>query len=362
MPGQQYADRFYLVSTVDKEAVLQVARDEAVDGVIAYASDPAAPTAAYVAETLGLPTNPADAVNILCDKNRFRSFLAENGFHSPLSCSYADAAAAAADIDRFELPVIVKPVDASGSKGVTVLDSAEEIGKAAEFARSFSRSGRILVEKYIEKGYPYVIGGDVFVADGIVRLWGLMDCHRDSRVNALVPVGKSYPTGLTPETMREVRTVIQGIISKLGIMFGAVNVELIVDRNGAVWPIDFGPRCGGNMIPRLMNYIFGTDIARLSVQTAMGEQVTVTAGEPDACYATYNLHSDRDGVFAGVYYSDAVQPYVMDQCLYEEPGAPVCYFDNASKAVGIIFLKFPDRTRMNAILEHIDEHIRVQLR
>ena len=66
-PGQYAADKFYLVSTTDKEAVLDVARKEQVDGVLAYASDPAAPTAAYVAEKLGLPGNPYKSVEILCN-------------------------------------------------------------------------------------------------------------------------------------------------------------------------------------------------------------------------------------------------------------------------------------------------------
>ena len=76
-PGQYTADKFYLVSTTDREAVLEVAKKENVDGVLAYASDPAAPTAAYVAETLGLPTNPSCAVETLCNKDLFRDFLRE---------------------------------------------------------------------------------------------------------------------------------------------------------------------------------------------------------------------------------------------------------------------------------------------
>jgi len=79
-PGQFYVDKFYLVSTTDKKAVLNVAENEKVDGVLAYASDPAAPTAAYVAEKLGLPTNPYWAVETLCNKDKFRTFLKTNGF------------------------------------------------------------------------------------------------------------------------------------------------------------------------------------------------------------------------------------------------------------------------------------------
>lgn len=358
-PGQHHADRFYLVSTIDKEAVLQVAKDEQIDGVLAYASDPAAPTAAYVAEALSLPTNPYDSVTMLCDKNRFRGFLRENGFHTPASCSYQDAESALADQENFTLPVIVKPTDASGSKGVTVLREWAGFADAIAYALEYSRGKHFIVEEYIEKGYPYVIGGDVFVAAGKVQLWGLMDCHRDQRVNPLVPVGKSFPPGLAPDLLDEVKDVIQRIITALRIEAGALNVELIVDRSGRVFPIDFGPRCGGNMIPVLMNNIYGVDIAALSVQAAMGEQITIAPKTPDRCYATSNLHSTKDGTFAGVEYSDAVKPYITSVFAYAEPGEPCYFFDNASKALGIVFMEFPDKAAMDGILADIDSHIKV---
>lgn len=69
-PGQYHADKFYLTSTTDKKAVLKVAQKEQINGILAYASDPAAPTAAFVAEKMGLPTNPYWAVETLCNKDR----------------------------------------------------------------------------------------------------------------------------------------------------------------------------------------------------------------------------------------------------------------------------------------------------
>lgn len=88
-PGQHYADKFYLVSTTDKETVLEVAKRENIDGVLAYASDPAAPTAAYVAEKLSLPGSPYQSVELLSNKDRFRAFLAENGFCTPKADAYS---------------------------------------------------------------------------------------------------------------------------------------------------------------------------------------------------------------------------------------------------------------------------------
>ena len=259
-PGQYVADKFYLDSTTDKEKILQIAENEKIDGIVAYASDPAAPTAAFVAEKLGLPTNPYISVETLCNKDKFRDFLKNNGFNTPLAMGFADKESAILSIDKFSFPVIIKPVDSSGSKGATVLKSKDGFEKAVEFAFSFSRGNRIVIEEFIEKNHPYLIGGDLFVSDGRVVMWGLMNCHRDSRVNSLVPVGKSYPPIISDEYLNAIKSTLQTMIDKLKIKSGAMNVELIVDNRGKVFLIDVGPRNGGNMIPDLLGYIFNIDV------------------------------------------------------------------------------------------------------
>lgn len=360
-PGKDHACRFYQVSTTDKAAILEVAQKEGIHGIVAYASDPAAPTAAYVAEMMGLPGNPAASVEILCNKDQFRRFLAENGFNAPQSGGYSNAEEAMADLLRFRLPVIIKPVDSSGSKGATVLHSWDNVGEALEFAFSFSRSKRIIIEEFIEKNHPYLIGGDLFVVDGKISMWGLLNCHRDSAVNPLVPVGKSYPPALENEDLLAVRHTLQRMVDKLGIRCGAMNVELVVDKSGRVWPIDVGPRNGGNMIPDLLGYIFGVDVVDLTVRAAMGEKVGLECGEGTPFCATHNLHSNRNGSFAGVEYSDAIKPYIIRECIYKTAGDKVEYFDNAAKALGILFLKFPDKQTMERILGHINSHVRILL-
>ena len=167
-PGQYEVDKFYLLSTTDKDAVLEVAKDEKIDGVIAYASDPAAPTAAYIAEKMGLSGNPYKSVDILCNKDKFRKFLKENGFCTPNAKGYTTSGSALIDLKsgKFQFPIIVKPVDSSGSKGVTVLYDLEGIDKAFEFALSFSRRRRVIIEEYIEKKHPYLIGGYIVVLKG----------------------------------------------------------------------------------------------------------------------------------------------------------------------------------------------------
>ncbi|MBE6922264.1 MAG: ATP-grasp domain-containing protein [Ruminococcaceae bacterium] len=360
-PGQYHADRFYQVSTTDKQAILEIAEKEKIEGIVAYASDPAAPTAAFVAEQLGLPGNPADSVETLCNKDRFRAFLKENGFHTPVARGYSEPEPALLELDAFRLPVIIKPVDSSGSKGATVLHDWSRVSEALEFAFSFSRSHRLIIEEFIEKKHPYLVGGDIFVVNGEIVLWGLLNCHRDSDVNPLVPVGKSYPLALPAEDVAALKHTLQGMVDKLHIRNGAMNVELVIDRNNRVWPIDVGPRNGGNMIPDLLACIFGVDVVELTIRAAMGENVTMQAGEGEPFYATHNLHSRRDGSFSSITYSRELSQYIIRECVYKNPGDPVNYFDNAAKALGILFLKFPDGETMERILSRINDHITIHL-
>lgn len=364
-PGQFVADKFYLVSTTDKGAVLEVAKAENIDGVLAYASDPAAPTAAYVAEELGLPGNPYESVEILCNKDKFRAFLSKNGFHTPKAKGYETVGDALADAESgyFKFPVIIKPTDSSGSKGVTVLDSIhDDMKNAVQFALSYSRSKKIVVEEFIVKKHSYLIGGDIFVSDGKIALWGLMNCHRDSNVNPLVPVGKSFPPQLDDSDLSHVKQELQKLVDKLGMKNGSMNVELIVDSQNDVYLIDVGPRGGGNMIPDLMGYIFGVDVVELNIKAAMNVNVDIDNVSENNYFATYNLHSDRNGSLKNITYDDKIRPFIIKKCIYKNTGDQIEYFDNASKAIGIIFFKFDTKGTMDSIYKEINALIHINLK
>ncbi len=362
-PGQFAADKFYQASTTDKELILRIAHDEKIDAIVAYASDPAAPTAAYVAEKLELPGNPYQSVEILCNKDKFRKFLSENGFNTPTARGYSELENAVADITGgvFRLPIIIKPVDSSGSKGVTVLHDATNVLEAVEFAFSFTRCKRIVVEEFIVKDHPYLIGGDIHVCDGKVVLWGLLNCHRDPKANPLVPVGKSFPLELSSNQEEAVHQTLQDLVSKLHIQNGAMNVELVVDAAGRVWPIDVGPRNGGNMIPDLLGLIFNIDVVEMTIRGALGDTNLPPIPEGTPYYATHNLHSTINGTYKGITFAPEIDQYIVRKALYKKEGDAVEFFDNAAKALGIVFLKFPDKGTMNKILEDLNSLISVSI-
>ena len=158
-PGHKLADEYYNISTTDKEKVLDLASSLHVDGILCFASDPAAPTSAYVSEKLGLPGNSFDKICLFGEKHLWRQFLRENGFNVPKAKSYFDIQEV--DVDDWEYPVMVKPVDSSGSKGISKVVDKDGLTDAFHFALSYSRLKIVLIEEFIEKVGPQ-IGGDGF--------------------------------------------------------------------------------------------------------------------------------------------------------------------------------------------------------
>ena len=145
--AHKYSDEYINVSVILREAVLKVAQERKIDGIMSLGVDPGAVSAAYVAERMGLPYQCSyESACVLQDKSRFRQFLAENGFNCPKAKGFADIDAAIESSDDFTWPVIVKPVDSSGSKGVTKVEKKEDLRSAIENALSKSFSKRFIIE------------------------------------------------------------------------------------------------------------------------------------------------------------------------------------------------------------------------
>lgn len=365
-PGQYMADIFYQESTTDRKKMLEIARAEGVSGVLAYSSDPAAPTAAFVAEQLGLPTNPLSSVKTLSEKHLFRKHLQDNGFPCPISVPIDVRGASPSGLvdcaasEKMRYPVVLKPTDSSGSKGISIIEGPDlgVYDAALAHAKEFSRNGILVLEEYISASFPRVIGGDVFVVDGEVRFWGLMSCMRDSKLGGLVPIGERNPSGLNPKQDVAVRDAIQRLVTSLGIRFGELNVEIIMGAENVPFFLELGARAGGNMIPVQLSDISGIDLIEANVRYAMGDSsLNVDFDGSDKAYATYVLHGDREGVFEGVDIAASIESHIYRSAMYVEQDAKVSRFDGANKALGVYFLKFDDAIQMERMLEGIQELI-----
>lgn len=363
-PGQYVADKYYNASTTDIEAVYKIAKEENVEGILAYASDPAALPAAVVAEKLSLPTNPSKAVEILGVKHKFRDYLQDNGFACPKHFTFSpeeNLEKVREKLKDFCFPIIIKPTDSSGSKGVTKLENTEKLFEAIRSADSYSRNKILIAEEYIQRGFPEVIGGDIFVSNGKIVLFGEMSCLRGNKGRGLVPIGKKKPSGLTDKQTNNVHKELQRLITSLGICFGEMNIEIILDKQDNVHFLELGPRAGGNMIPIQLSDAFGVDLVKANVQAAMGEKIELTPKEKEGCFMTYVLHSYKDGVFQSVDYAKEIKDNIYREVIYKQAGEKVEYFDGAGKAIGIVFLHFDTYEQMIKASKDMENLISIKL-
>jgi biotin carboxylase len=352
-PGQDYADRYYCVSTTDQEAILKIALQEKVDGVIAYASDPAAPTAAYVAEQMGLPGHPYESVLTLTDKGRYRAFLEENGFATPTAGHYASAQAFLADADRFCFPCMIKPVDSSGSKGVSLMQDLSQLSELVEDALSFSRSKRFIVEEYVRQPV-YQVAGDGFSIDGqlVFRCFG--NDHFDPQaVNPFVPVAASFPSVLSTDKQNEIHDEIQRLLSLLNMGSGAYNFDIRIGLDDKIYLMEVGPRNGGNYIPELTAYATGVDMIDLSLSAALNRPIPQPSLKPVQGYwAYYSLHSNRPGRLKQIEMADDFRnKHLVEEHLTVRPGEPVQAYTGSNTGLGILLLRFDSMEQMLQAVE-----------
>lgn len=361
-PGQYASDKFYLVSTTDKETVLKIAKKEQIDGILAYASDPAAPTAAYVAEMLGLPGNPYKSVKILCNKDLFRKFLKENGFCTPLAKGYSEITIALEDIcnNFFRFPVIVKPVDSSGSKGVGKIDSVNEAKEKLEYAMSFSRGKRIIVEEFVEK-YGYQIAGDGLSVSGELVFRCFANDHFDSKcTNPYVPISASFPYCMPEWVHNKVHEEIQRLLSMLNMKTSTYNFDIRIDKDYNVYLMEVAPRDGGNYIPDVIRYATGVNLVEYAVKAAMGEKIDSDCfGKPNGYYAYYAVHSIKDGVLREIKINKNVQ--IIENHLLVKTGDYVKKFTGANTTLGCFIMKFESMEQMLNMMDHSEKWITVEL-
>lgn len=360
--AHRYSDEYHNVSIIDKEAVLALAQELQIDGIMSFAVDPGVVAAAYTAQKMGLPFQCSyEAACILQDKSRFRKFLADNGFNVPNARGYSEGDDALKDIDYFNWPVIVKPVDSAGSKGVTRVDDPADLPAAIAHALDSSPSRHYIIEDFLEKEGPSM-GDECFVVDGVLSYNAFYDQFFDSEAeNPYAPSGEFWPSAMRPEHQQEFKGQLQRLFDLLHITTGMFNVECRVCTNGKCYLMEVSPRAGGNRLAEILNFAADVDIIEAEVCASVGLPLP-DVHEPNynGYYAINVLHSEKAGTFRGISIeSDFEREHVIEKDLWVKPGAQVSGFTGANQSLGTIFLRFDTREQLDRFVASPQQYISI---
>ena len=362
-PGHKFAHEYHNVSTTDKEAVLELAKKLKVDGVVCYSSDPAAPAAAYASEQLGFPTSPYKSVELLSNKDLFREFLKNNGFNTPKAKGYSaeEIEKALCEISMFSLPLVVKPIDSSASKGVTILKDVSKLKEAMEFALSFSRAKRFIIEEFIEKD-GYQMGGDGFSVDGklVFRCFGNSHSYPS---NPILHFGESFPYVKPYEIQDKIHNEIQRLLTLLEMKTGAYNFEVRLNKNEDIYFLEVGARNGGAFYPQLIKYATGVDLMEYTIKAAMGMDCSdLKMAEAKGFWALYLVSSTENGIFKEIWMEENFKKNNFVD-FYEacKPGEQIEATANLGKSLGSMIMKFASQEEMTQKMDNIREWVKVVL-
>ncbi len=360
-PAHRFANEYYNVSIADKDDVLRLAKELQIDGIVSFASDIGANTAAFVAEALGLPTNPFTTVNTMTRKDLFHPFLKDQGFVVPEVSTVVTVSDIEAMLDAHK-KVIVKPVNSSGSKGISIVEQKRDIIDAFEYAKEYARGGNIVAEEFIEKR-GYQVSGDIFVVDGIVRNWGFANGHRDDICNSLVPIGDSFPLVMDHAHLAIMKKEIQRAVTALGYKNGPINVEFIFDKFDRPIIIELGPRSGGGLLADIIYMGSGVDIVSYCIKAALGDDLdAIEDKEIKRFLAAYEFHSNRDGVFSSIDISETITDRILQLDYFVKEGDLVYKCNDSGKALGVAICEFDSANEMLSTIDSMNTYYTVRLR
>lgn len=360
--AHKYSDEFHNLSILDKDAVLQLAQELKIDGIMSFGVDPGVVTAAFVAEKMNLPFQCSyEAACILQDKSRFRQFLREHNFNVPNAKGYICIEEALKDIDYYHWPVIVKPVDSAGSKGVSRVDKPEELPVAVSYALSEAHNGHFIIEDFLDKK-GCSSDSDCFSINGKLAFCSFSDQKFDLDAdNPYTPAAYSWPSTMPKYAKEELTNELQRLMTLLHVKTGVYNVETRLCTNGKPYIMELSPRGGGNRLSEMLRYITHTDLIDNAVLNAVGEKIEEIQ-QPcyDGCLAEIILHSDKSGIFRKLIIDKEFEKqFVIEKDLWVENGDKVEGFTGANKAIGTLALHFSSHQELEENVQYYKNKITI---
>ena len=370
--AHKYSDEYVNVSITDKKAVLKAAQELQIDGIISFGVDPGVVAAAYVQEKMGLPSmGPYESVVILQNKDLFRAFLQEHGFNCPKSKGYSTIDEALKDTDWLTWPMIVKPTDSAGSKGVTRVDSISEYEAAVKYAFEKSIKGHIIVEQYLEK-VGCSSDTDSFLSDGKFRFMSFNAQRFDAdAANPYAPSAYTWPSTF-PEHEAYLTSELQRLIDLLHMHTSVFNIETRIASDGQPYIMECTPRGGGNRLCEMLRYATGVDLITAQVRAAVGDEVQSSifnSASVQSSIPVYNgnwaeiiLHAEKNGIYDGIEIAKTLSAEVVEEDLWVKPGDRVEAFNGANNAIGTLVIRFEDKEQMEYAVTHQSEWLTIRVK
>jgi len=353
--GHKFSHKSFNCSTTDKGGVLQIAEKLSVDGICTFSSDVASPTVGYVCDKLGLPGISYKIANIMTNKHLFRSFMRDSNLFFSKFVFGKDLKKLESKIRELVFPILFKPDDSSGSRGITKLNTFNSHAAHGAFkkAQKFSHSGIVCVEEFID---GIEIGGDGFLIDGHFTFVAITQKYLDG----FVVTGHRLPGSISEIDKRRVILALEECCHTMGYLNGPLNFDVFVEKNH-ITIIEISARNGGNGIPSIIEHTFGVDVEAATLKYALGEKLDFSENkELLHGSASFVFGSQKSGVLKNItdltHLSEKI-PKVYDLQLAKIPGDFVETFDHNGNLIGYVLFDCKNNEEYLKIINRVKQEL-----
>lgn len=332
--GHKEADKYICGDFSDKEFVYELARSEKVDAIVSGCNDFAYLSTAYACEKLGLPGHDSyETACIIHHKDSFRALTASLGIRTPKAVKCTCTAELSHACDELGFPVVVKPIDLTGGKGVKICRSMEEVLSAYEEARAVTREAYIILEEFIS-GTNH--GASLVLKNGRI-IGGICD-NELYYLNKYLVSGACFPSAIPLCTMTQLYRDIEKIANTLQLTDGVFHTQFMVENGGRPVIIDPCRRAPGDLYILFAKYATGIDFPQIFVDSECGETLADTCPVQYRNIARVCVMTDKNGSFGGIEMSKDVEAHIIDKLIWAEHGEAID--DYYKYKAGILFLEY----------------------
>lgn len=351
--GHKYADEYVFGDFSDPELIYNLFKDKGLDAVCSCANDFGAITAAYLAERLGLPGHDSYETTLtLHHKDRFKKLVAELDIHTPKASWFETPEQALSQTPVF--PVIVKPIDLTGGKGISRADNPEEYETAIRTAFERSKQKRIVVE-------PFISGTQHSFSTFIVNK-KVASFFSDNELSYLNPYLVSTSGGPARDIEKYQHILIEDaekLAELLNLRDGILHCQYLLSEDGMPHILEYTRRCSGDWYSEPVQHATGIPWAEWIVRSECGLPCgDFPKGRKQTKFCgRHCIMGDHNGKVKDLYISDELRPHIYDSIEWWQPGYELTNY--LADKIGILFLEYDSEEQMNDILSRITDLVKI---
>lgn len=354
--GHQYADEYICADFSDYKLIEKIAREHNIDAICACANDFGAITAAYVAEKLGLPGHDSfETTLILHHKDKFKELARKHNLRTPDAESFDDVQKAIEYAKGLNYPVIIKPIDLTGGKGITRAVKEEEKTAAIYKAMEMSPGKRIVIERFVEGTYHSF---STFLVDGKVS-YVFCDNEYFSE-DPIVCILSAAPADRFEKVKQILIDECEKLASILNLVDGRLHIQYVMDSEGNPFVLEFTRRMSGDLYSYPVSRALGFYTPEWIVRAECGLSCRqCPKGIPQNRFVgRYCLRAQKNGFISGYRISPELEKYLFDRVIWWTPELEITNYK--AQRFGVIFFDFPTKEIMMDIISHIDDFITIE--